>query len=378
MIGALDELLVDLAYCWFRLTGRAKGKRVAERELASEPLRGLCAVFIPAWREDRVIGDTIRQALDIWRDEKLRLYVGCYRCNKATISVTMNAAAGDSRLRIVVHDLQGPTCKADCLNRLYRALWLDEQRYGRRVRMVVLQDAEDMVDPAALHLLDRGMEEAEFIQLPVLALPHPESPWISGHYSDEFAESHGKTMVVRQAMGAAIPGAGVGCAIDRVMIERLDRVRGGDGPFAAGALTEDYELGQLVPALGGETRCLRARTEQGRVIARRASFPAQLSAAVRQMTRWVHGIALQGWDRLGWSGGIADLWKQLRDRPWTVRRAFAGRCLCVDRRQFGAVAIGITWNCYSDDNFSCSRDPALGELRLAFMARGVARRVHRA
>ncbi|MEO1969708.1 MAG: glycosyl transferase family protein [Sphingomonadaceae bacterium] len=314
LIGALDELFVDLAYGWARLTGRAKSRRIVEEQLAHEPLRGRCAVFIPAWREDRVIGDTIRHALGVWRDEKLRLYVGCYSGDNATIAAAMSAAAGDPRLRIVVHDIQGPTCKADCLNRLYRALQLDEQRFGRRVRMVVLQDAEDMVDPAALSLLDRGMEEAEFIQLPVLALPQSESPWISGHYSDEFAESHAKTMVVRETFGAAIPGAGVGCAIDRVMLERLDRLRAGEGPFAAGSLTEDYELGQLVPALGGETKYLRARTADGRLIATRAYFPAHLGAAVRQKTRWVHGIALQGWDRLGWSGGLANCWMQLRDR----------------------------------------------------------------
>ncbi len=35
---------------------------------------------------------------------------------------------------------------------------------------------------------------------------------------------------------------------------------------------------------------------------------------MRQKTRWIHGIALQSWDRLGWRGGPADLWMQLRDR----------------------------------------------------------------
>lgn len=35
---------------------------------------------------------------------------------------------------------------------------------------------------------------------------------------------------------------------------------------------------------------------------------------MRQKGRWVHGIALQGWDRLGWSGGAGEWWMSLRDR----------------------------------------------------------------
>jgi adsorption protein B len=66
------------------------------------------------------------------------------------------------------HDRDGPTTKADCLNCLYAALETDERRSGMRFRMVLLQDAEDMVDPAALGLLDAALAHADFVQLPVL------------------------------------------------------------------------------------------------------------------------------------------------------------------------------------------------------------------
>ena len=52
----------------------------------------------------------------------------------------------------------------------------------------------------------------------------------------------------------------------------------------------------------------------GRSIATRAYFPATLDAAVAQKARWMTGIALAGWDRLGWSGGLAERWMRLRDR----------------------------------------------------------------
>ena len=35
---------------------------------------------------------------------------------------------------------------------------------------------------------------------------------------------------------------------------------------------------------------------------------------MRQKTRWIHGIAFQGWDRLGWTLHLVDLWMALRDR----------------------------------------------------------------
>jgi adsorption protein B len=35
---------------------------------------------------------------------------------------------------------------------------------------------------------------------------------------------------------------------------------------------------------------------------------------VRQKSRWVLGIALQGWDRIGWAGGVLESWMRARDR----------------------------------------------------------------
>lgn len=314
LIGALDELAVDLTYGWLWLTGRVRTPRVADEHIEGRPLAGRCAVFIPAWREHRVIAATIEHALRVWPQEELRLYVGCYRDDAATISAAERGRDEDSRVRIVVHDTVGPTCKADCLNRLYRALQADEASEGVATRMVVVHDAEDMVDPAALPLLDAAVEHADFIQLPVLALPQVASPLVAGHYTDEFAEAHAKAMVVRDALGQGIPGAGVGCAIARAWLDRLDAHRGHAGPFVTGALTEDYELGLHSAALGARSSFLRVRTDSGRLIATRAYFPASMSAAIRQKTRWVHGIAFQGWDSLGWRGSLPALWMQLRDR----------------------------------------------------------------
>lgn len=320
LIGALDDFAVDCAWIWLRLTGRGRDRVIADDNPLDQPLIGRAAVFIPAWDEPDVIGATIRHMLQVWPQRELLLYVGCYRNDPATIAAAHCAAQGDPRLRIVIHDSAGPTTKADCLNRLYRALKMDEERTGQPVRTVVLHDAEDMVDPAALGLLDHAIGGAELVQLPVMALPQARSRWIGSHYVEEFAEQHGKALVVRDAMGGGVPLAGVGCAIARPALAMLGAMRGTTGPFAEDCLTEDYELGLLVAATGGRSRFLRARTQDGRLIATRAYFPARLEHSVRQKTRWIHGIAFQGWVRLGWRAHAGDLWMRLRDRrgPFTA------------------------------------------------------------
>jgi bacteriophage N4 adsorption protein B len=326
LIGALDELAMDGAWAWLKLTGRARDWRIARGETPEGPLAGPAAVFIPTWHEAQIIEFTIAHALAAWPQDQLRLYVGCYRNDPATLQAVMRGSRGDPRVRLVVHGRHGPTTKADCLNRLYAALEADEARGGCDFRLVVLQDAEDMVDPAALGLLDRAVEAADFVQLPVLPEAQRQSRWVGSHYCEEFAEAHGKAMVVRGALGAALPAAGVGCGFARPMLARIAGQVDHPGPFSVESLTEDYELGLRIKAAGGRSQFLRVRGEDGQLVATRACFPARIDRAVRQKARWIHGIALQGWDRLGWSGGPGEWWMRLRDRrgPLTALVLFAG------------------------------------------------------
>jgi len=328
LIGALDELAVDLGWVWLKLTGRARTQRVDRAEIRTRPLAGPAALLLPAWQEADVIEFTIAHALSVWRQNELRFYVGCYRNDSATMEAVLRSVDGDPRVRVVVHGREGPTTKADCLNRLYAAVEDDERREGRAYRLVLLHDAEDMVDPAGLGLVDRALDSADFVQLPVLPEPQRGSRWIGSHYCEEFAEAHGKAMVVREGLSAALPAAGVGCAFARPMLRRMALAEAG-GPFSVESLTEDYELGLRIKAAGGRARFLRTRGEDGRLVATRACFPDRIDQAVRQKARWVHGIALQGWDRLGWTGGLGEWWMRLRDRrgPLTALVLFTGYLL---------------------------------------------------
>lgn len=315
LIGAIDDLALDCAWLWLRVTGRARTRRVNRRELQEQALHGPAAVFLPAWQEADVIGDTIAHLLGSWRYPGLRLYVGVYRNDPATLDAAMQAASHDPRLRLVIHDRAGPSTKADCLNRLYLALCDDERRLGVLFSTILFHDAEDMVDPAALALLDEAVARgADFAQLPVEPLPQAARQWLASHYCEEFAEAHGKAMVVRNAVGAALPAAGVGCAVSREALERLAQGSRAKIPFAPDSLTEDYELGLAIGESGGDCEFIRVRGEDDMLIATRAFFPSRLDHIIRQKTRWVLGISLQGWDRTGWTGGLVERWMRARDR----------------------------------------------------------------
>jgi adsorption protein B len=355
LIGALDDLTVDALWLWLRLRGRGVTQQRSRAALRQRRLSGPVAVLIPAWQESAVIGRTIRHLLETWRQPELRLYVGCYRNDPATLGAAIEAACGDPRLRLVIHGRDGPTTKADCLNRLYAALALDEVRSGVRFAALVFHDAEDMVDPGALGLLDETIAGgADFVQLPVEPLVPRQRGWwarqIGSHYCDEFAEAHGKAMVVRDALGAGLPGAGVGCAASRRALDWLTLRRPAESgiadslPFASDSLTEDYELGLAIAAVGGRCRFVRARGEDGRLIATRAFFPHSFDTVVRQKSRWVLGIALQGWDRVGWSGGISEYWMRARDRrgPMTALVLLTGYTLVLLTGAMGLmIALGL-------------------------------------
>lgn len=312
-LGASD-LAVDLVWIGLmarrRMTLRYRFASCCE-SLPPAAKPGRLAIFVPAWDESAVIAEMLSCTRAAFDGRDYRLYVGCYPNDPATLAAVRPFA--DDHVRIVLCQRPGPTSKADCLNQLWDRMWLDEQEEGRRFKAVVLHDAEDVVHSAELGIFDALIERFDLVQLPVVPLIDPKSRWVAGTYADEFAEAHGKELIVRQALGAALPSAGVGCAISRDALERIAVAHG--QPFDPGSLTEDYELGLRLPAMGGRAAFVRLPAGKGRpVVATREYFPATLDTAVAQKSRWMAGIALAGWERLGWRGGIAERWMRLRDR----------------------------------------------------------------
>ncbi len=317
LLFAIDDLVVDFIYFvrggWRALVVYSRFPRMFADRLPSPMRPGWLAVLIPAWDEAGVIAPMLRATLRRFDHDEYWLFVGYYRNDPATAAAIESVR--DPRVISVEVDADGPTTKADCLNRLYASLVAYEGVTGRPAKAVVLHDAEDLVHPMELKLFDRLVEYAGLVQLPVGPLIDPDSRWVGGHYADEFAEAHMKELVVREAVGAAIPLAGVGCAIERVALSRL-AARHDGRPFAGTSLTEDYEMGLRLGAIGVKTMFVRLPAEPGRrgVVASRGHFPSTISAAVRQKARWIGGIAFAGWDQLGWRGGLGERWMRMRDR----------------------------------------------------------------
>ncbi|MGN7997570.1 glycosyl transferase family protein [Sphingomonas sp. 22176] len=356
-IGGIDDLVVDLLFL-YNCIGKRRGSGASIFESPMVAADHRFAIFVPAWDESAVIAPMLRSMINRWRDGPYRIYVGTYPNDPPTIAAVLSLRADDSRVRLVIGARPGPTTKADCLNTLWAALERDEVAEGEAFTAVVLHDAEDVVHAQELAVYAGWIGTHGAVQLPVAPLCQPGSRLVSGHYLDEFAQSHGATLLVRQMLGASLPLAGVGCAIRCDVLRRIAAVRG--MPFDATSLTEDYELGLSLRALG--TRCAFVRVPErpgGTPVAIRAYFPATVSAAVRQKARWMAGIALAGWDRTGWGRplDLGDHWMRMRDR----RVALAMPVLAI--AYAALVCWGLSSLCHA---LSGSRSPAqdglLGQL----------------
>ena len=339
LIAGLDDFAIDLVYFGMWLRGRTRTPAFAELVGAppgtdcEAPAGGRIVLFVPAWQEAAVIGQMLAAAFARIDHPDYCIYVGLYPNDRDTQRAVAAIAAAEPRCRIVIGGRAGPTTKADNLNVLWRALLRDEAAEGWRARAVVLHDAEDLVHPLELRLFDAVIGRADAVQLPVLPVPDAASRLVAGHYCDEFAEAHGKSLPVRQALGAEIPFAGTGCALRRDLLQRIADLRGGS-PFDPGSLTEDYELGLTVAMLGGRTEFVRVLEQAGdrhSLICVRACFPGRVGDAVRQKARWMNGIALSGWDRIGWARARSWswIWMRMRDRRATLAMPVLAIAYCA-------------------------------------------------
>lgn len=302
LINGVDELAIDVAlpFAW------AKQRLSGLPDPPHDP--GRFAILVPAWQESDVIGPMLRSLLSTLDHPDYRVHVGVYPNDPVTAEEVLKIE--DPRIVLVTTAQPGPTTKADCLNHLWRSVLESEAGQGQ-VKAIILHDAEDVLHPGELRVFDRGLQRHAMVQIPVVPILDAGGSLVGGHYLDEFAITHARDMVVRTAFKAPVPSAGVGTAIRRDAMLALDN--GSGTPFDAQSLTEDYEIGYRLHALGYSAAMVRHRAG-GQLVAVREYFPDHLEPAVRQKARWLQGIALSGWDRLGWTQSPMAAWMMMRDR----------------------------------------------------------------
>jgi tetratricopeptide (TPR) repeat protein len=249
------------------------------------------------------------QTLDYWR---YRIFCGVYANDPATAAEVdrMVARYPDRVVRVDVPHA-GPTCKADCLNFIVRRIVQEEPCAG-----IILHDCEDVIHPLELKLFNALLPGPDMIQLPVYSLPLGWKALTGGTYMDDFAESHGKDIVVRQALIGRVPGAGVATCYSAKAMAALWKRTGGE-PFNTATLTEDYDLSYRLRSRGTGQEFVHVVTDFPgirRVIATHEYFPATFKTAYRQRARWVLGIAFQEWREIGWRGSWLERYFLFRDR----------------------------------------------------------------
>lgn len=319
LISGLDDLVVDLAWAWTWLKSRLRPAASlfppGARQLENAR-RQRIAIFVPLWHEHQVIGRMLEHNLAAIRYPDYHFFAGCYPNDVETQAAVLSVAERFPRVHLALCPHPGPTSKADCLNWIYQHLLLIEEKSGEAFDIVMIHDAEDLIHPEELRWINYYAARYDFVQTPVLALATPFRKLTHGVYCDEFAENHSRDMRVRAALGGFIPSCGVGTGYRRDALERLARASS-NRLFEPEALTEDYENGLRLFRLG----CSQAfvpiskSSSGGRdFVVTREFFPDTWGAALRQRTRWVTGIALQSWQRFGWSGKPGELYWLWRDR----------------------------------------------------------------
>jgi adsorption protein B len=295
------------------LTRRRRFALPDQRALRRKSQRPI-AILIPLWHEDGVIEQMLDRNLAGIQYRNFHIFAGVYPNDTATMRAVSNVARRDRRVHMAVCPHPGPTSKGDCLNWIWRRMREFEIRRGVDFRVIVTHDAEDVIHPDSLQMINWYSRDHAMVQIPVLPLPTPALEWTHGLYCDEFAEYQTKDIPVRQLLVGFLPANGVGTGFAREALERLAQERGGY-PFDPTCLTEDYETGYEIHRMGYQQIFVPLSPE---MIATREYFPRVVKASIRQRCRWVTGIALQGWERHGWKAPWRQLYWFWRDRKGVV------------------------------------------------------------
>jgi adsorption protein B len=315
VLSGLDDLGVDLAwlYAWVEYRLTCKSTDIAHN--LNIPQSSI-AIMVPLWHEHQVIARMLEHNVASIRYKAYHFFVGVYPNDELTKNAVGAMARRFPNVHMAVCPHDGPTSKADCLNWVYQHIRLYEEENDEHFDIIVTHDAEDMVHPEELHWINYYATRYDFVQIPVFGLKTPFRELTHGVYCDEFAENHSRDMVVRSRFRCFVPGAGVGTGYRREALEKLASAQS-NRIFEPAALTEDYENGLRLRRLG----CSQVFASPWRTggpgsdfVATREYFPQKWSAALRQRSRWVTGISLQGWERFGWEGTLGEVYWLWRDR----------------------------------------------------------------
>lgn len=310
----LDGFLTDVLSLFLRARPKRLGPADLD-EIHALPEKRI-AVMVASWKEIGVLGKMVRGNSAQIRYRNYDFFLGVYPNDAATCREAMSLAQEFPNVHVVVNRMPGPTSKGQMLNQVVRHILGFEKAADVRFDAFLIHDSEDLIHREALKIINWQLTRHDFVQVPIFSLPVSWSQWVAGTYIDEFSEWHTKDILVRGALGQSIPSAGVGTALSRRLVLTYLEQQG--ALLNERSLTEDYELGVTTSKYGltSVLACYYAEDFHGNrdYIATREYFPKSFLRSVKQKARWTLGIAFQGTEHLGWSGGLLQKYYYFQDR----------------------------------------------------------------
>ncbi|ACL57513.1 glycosyl transferase family protein [Methylobacterium nodulans] len=274
------------------------------------------AVFVANWHEEEVLGKMVEGNLARIPYPSVSLFLGVYPNDTGTLRVAKELEAKyPDRVTVIINTLNGPTSKGQMLNEMFQQVFEREDCPD----IAVLHDSEDVIDPRTFPIYAQYSQDHDFIQVPVFSLSRGKGLPVASTYMDEFAERHTREMIVRNAVGAAIPSAGVGTAMTKKLLKYFLATRG--QVLMSGTVTEDYILGVEAKRAGFSAAFAAVSADDAsglNYVATREFFPKTLAASIKQKTRWVYGINFEATHKLGWEGNAWDKYFFVRDRKGII------------------------------------------------------------
>ncbi len=337
LVFGLDDLVID----FFVLSRGLRPKELSpkDKDQLSNKKEKKIAILVPAWKESNIISQMLRGNIAKIEYENYHFYVGCYPNDLPTFRAVSEVARETGKVTPILNPIPGPTSKGQLLNSVLQELL--ENHYPC-FDIYLFHDAEDIIHPLSLRLINQESERADFIQIPVFSLPVKESMSVGATYMDEFAEVHTRDLLVRKYLDVSIPSAGVGFALTRKAVLTLFNSQESQ-LFDSHCLTEDYALGlrSYQAGLKQSFPCVYEKGKENKKewIATYEYFPKKFIRSVRQKARWTEGIALQSAKKFGWFGSVLNCLFLFRDR-----KALTANCLGLVGLCFFPLGLWATLN----------------------------------
>jgi bacteriophage N4 adsorption protein B len=253
LISLLDDLIVD-GWFWSRRFLRSRDWRASAGHaapLTAERMRARSeqplAILVTSWKQTAALTAMLEHLQSSLQYRNFQIFVGVYPNDTDSIVAIERLCAAHPRIHRIDVPHLGPTCRADALNWVVEGVFAHELRAANQFAGMVVQGNGDVLHPLSLAYFNYLLPRKDLIQLPVATLAQPWHALVAGAVMDEYAQVHGKDMVLREVAGI-VPSAGGGMCLSRQALQALVRLTCAK-PFDVASLNDDHGVSRALARL---------------------------------------------------------------------------------------------------------------------------------